>query len=221
MMEQYSGDFLAAVDGLRRLLGCSGNVWPVTTEQATLCAEYEDGSLARGEPEVDAGQREGRTIARVWLEPAVRIHPSAADVDPQARCDPHRSGQLLYEPDAHLHGERRARGARRGARARHLDREPADGGQRHARVHGRRRRAAHRGGAIGRPVDVLLYNTARPKGDVLARYAAEHKHPLPLGPVDPSCEVICGPFWTGEFARHDRRRLAYATWGVLAKRLLH
>ena len=38
MMEQYSGDFLAAVDGLRRLLGCSGKVWPVSTERATLCA---------------------------------------------------------------------------------------------------------------------------------------------------------------------------------------
>ncbi len=38
MMEQYSGDFLAAVDGLRALLGCHGRVWPVSVEQATLCA---------------------------------------------------------------------------------------------------------------------------------------------------------------------------------------
>src|SRR4029450_234488 len=40
MMEQYSGDFLAAVDGLRAVLGCKGRVWPVSVEQATLCAEY-------------------------------------------------------------------------------------------------------------------------------------------------------------------------------------
>lgn len=39
MMERYSGDFLAAVDGLRALLGCRGFVWPVSVEQATLCAE--------------------------------------------------------------------------------------------------------------------------------------------------------------------------------------
>src|SRR5262249_31562459 len=32
MMERYSGDFLAAVDGLRTLLGCSGKVWPITTQ---------------------------------------------------------------------------------------------------------------------------------------------------------------------------------------------
>ena len=48
MMEQYSGDFLAAVDGLRSLLGCAGRVWPVSTEQASICAEYGDGSTTRG-----------------------------------------------------------------------------------------------------------------------------------------------------------------------------
>src|SRR5215212_4399544 len=31
MIEQYTGDFLAAVDGLRSLLGCRGHVWPITT----------------------------------------------------------------------------------------------------------------------------------------------------------------------------------------------
>src|SRR4029079_3391688 len=67
MMETYCGDFLAAVDGLRRLLGCSGHVWPVSTERATLCAAYKDGTAARGEPEVDAGLREGRVIERIWL----------------------------------------------------------------------------------------------------------------------------------------------------------
>src|SRR5215213_9791144 len=32
MMERYSGDFLAAVEALRSLLGCQGYVWPVTIE---------------------------------------------------------------------------------------------------------------------------------------------------------------------------------------------
>src|SRR6187402_2025133 len=54
MMERYSGDFLAAVDGLRRLLGCSGHVWPVSVEPGSLVAEYADGTTSRGEVEVDA-----------------------------------------------------------------------------------------------------------------------------------------------------------------------
>ena len=56
MMEQYSGDFLAAVDGLRSLLGCRGRVWPVSVEHGSLVAEYGDGTTSRGEVEVNARQ---------------------------------------------------------------------------------------------------------------------------------------------------------------------
>ena len=64
MMEQYSGDFLAAVDGLRALLGCKGKVWPVSVEPASVCAEYGDGTSTRGEVEVDAGQRAVNQVRR-------------------------------------------------------------------------------------------------------------------------------------------------------------
>src|SRR3954466_14074283 len=79
IMERYSGDFLAAVDGLRGLLGCAGRVWPVSVEQASVCAEYADGSRTRGEVAVDAAQVSGHGITRLWLEPEVRILPAAAD----------------------------------------------------------------------------------------------------------------------------------------------
>src|SRR5262245_33319295 len=48
MMETYTGDFIAAVDGLRALLGCGGHVWPITTESASLCAAYVHGASAHG-----------------------------------------------------------------------------------------------------------------------------------------------------------------------------
>src|SRR5688500_7170863 len=64
MMERYSGDFLAAVDGLRGLLGCKGRVWPISVEHAQLCAEYADGTFTRGEVEVDAGQASGHEVDR-------------------------------------------------------------------------------------------------------------------------------------------------------------
>ena len=78
MMEQYSGNFLSAVDGLRGLLGCKGRVWPVSVEAASLCVEYGDGSHTRGEFEVDLGQANGQQIHRLWLEPAAAIHPDVA-----------------------------------------------------------------------------------------------------------------------------------------------
>ena len=79
MMQSYSGDFIAAIDGLRALLGCRGQVWPISVEHASVCAEYGDGSVTRGEVEVDAGQSSGRFVRRIWLEPPVSIHPAVAE----------------------------------------------------------------------------------------------------------------------------------------------
>src|SRR5215831_13652785 len=78
-MERYAGDFLAGVDGLRTLLGCAGRVWPVSVEQASLCAEYGNGTRTRGEVEVDAGHSLGHGVTRLWLEPEVSILPAAAE----------------------------------------------------------------------------------------------------------------------------------------------
>src|SRR4029453_16033262 len=79
MMEQYSGDFLAAVDGLRGLLGCRGRVYPVSVEPASLCAEYGDGTQTRGEVEVDLVQSRGSQVRRLWLPPQAAIPPTAAE----------------------------------------------------------------------------------------------------------------------------------------------
>ena len=73
--------------------------------------------------------------------------------------------------------------------------------------------------AIGRPVDILVFNTGRPKADALARYAAERKAPLELGTVREDCDVVKGNFWRGDIARHDRRRLGTAVWAALAQKL--
>src|ERR1700730_17880775 len=78
MMERYSGDFLDAIDGLRALLGCPGRGWPVSVQQASVGAEYGDGSITRGEFELDAGQTSGRFVRRIWLEPPVSNHPTVA-----------------------------------------------------------------------------------------------------------------------------------------------
>jgi uncharacterized cofD-like protein len=50
----------------------------VTVQQASVCAEYGDGSATRGEVEVDAGQFSGQFVRRIWLEPPVAIHPTVA-----------------------------------------------------------------------------------------------------------------------------------------------
>ena len=111
-------------------------------------------------------------------------------------------------------------GARRRPRPGHPGRQPADGGARACGASRRPTRCDWTSDAIGRPVDVVIANTARPSAEALARYAAEHKEPLETGDLPHDCELIEGRFWGREIARHDRRRLAYAVWGCLAQRLL-
>src|ERR1041384_3503148 len=76
MMQRYSGDFPDAIDGPRAPPGCRGRVWPVSVQQASVCAEYGDGSMTRGEVEVDAGQSSGRLVRKLWLQPPVAVQPA-------------------------------------------------------------------------------------------------------------------------------------------------
>jgi uncharacterized cofD-like protein len=219
MMEQFSGDFLTAVDGLRAVLGCRGYVWPVTIQTASLCASYNDGTTSSGEVAVDGGMSEGRCIKDVWLEPSVAIHPAAADAISRADAIVIGPGSFYTSlmPPLLVEGVADAIAQVRGpvvfvanllTEGRGMEQFTA--GEAVNRI----------AAAIGRPVDTVIFNTSRPGPDVLERYAAEHKRPLPLGDVPPETEVVQGPFWMGSIARHHRRRLAYAMWGVLARRLL-
>ena len=219
MMEQYTGDFLAAVDGLRALLGCRGHVWPITVENATLCAHYTDGSTSRGEFQVDAAQTDGRCIDRLWLEPSVWIHSTVADVIRSLDAVVIGPGSFYTSllPIFLAEGCREALASVTGPviyvanlLTEGLGMEGFTAGDAVTRLTA----------AIGRPVDVVIVNCDPPGGGVLERYAREHKAPLPLGVMPPGCEVIEGAFWRGNIARHDRPRLRTAVWAVLAKRLI-
>jgi uncharacterized cofD-like protein len=218
MMERYSGDFLAGVDGLRALLGCEGHVWPVTTEPATLCAEYGDGANTRGEVEVDAGHSSGHAITRLWLEPQVHVHRAtvaaieALDAVVIGPGSFYTSLMPIFLVEGTPQAVRKVKGpiilvANLLTEGRGMSTFTAA-------------EAVERiGDVIGRPVDVVIVSQSVPSEDTLARYLDEHKRPLALGNVPSTCEVVEGDFWLDEIARHDRRRLAQAVWAVLAKRL--
>jgi uncharacterized cofD-like protein len=219
MMERYSGDFLAAVDGLRALLGCTGRVWPVTVDSATICAEYGDASVTRGEVEVDAGQSKGHQIKRVWLEPTPVIHPAVATAIAGFDAVVIGPGSFYTSimPPLLVEGVADALGQMRGPIIL-VANLLTEGGGMSAFTAGEAVRRV--GEAIKRPVDVVIVNTALPPQAVLASYRAERKEPLHIGEVPPGCEIVEGPLWHKPIARHDRRRLAYVVWTVLAKRLL-
>jgi uncharacterized cofD-like protein len=219
MMERYSGDFLAAVDGLRALLGCEGHVWPVSTEPASICAEYGDGSSTRGEVEVDAGQTAGHAIRRLWLEPEVGLHDAARRAIGALDAVVIGPGSFYTSlmPILLVRGAPEVIRTVRGPIVLVTNLLTEGRGMWEFTAGEAVRRMSE---AIGRPIDVVIVNTSRPSPDTLARYLAEHKRPLEMGDVPTGCEVVVGEFWSDEIARHDRRRLAQAVWAVLATRLL-
>ena len=219
MMERYSGDFLAAVDGLRALLGCAGRVWPVSVQHAAVCAEYDDGTTTRGEVEVDAGQSAGRLVQRIWLDPEVNIHPAVAEAIPRFDAVIIGPGSFYTSlmPIFLVRGMQEALAAVQGPVVLVANLLTEGRGMNGFSVADE---VCRINAAIGRPVDVAVINTALPSPEALARYAAEHKEPLAVGTLPPGCEAVEGAFWVRDMARHDRRRLAYAVWSVLAQRLL-
>jgi uncharacterized cofD-like protein len=218
MMAQYSGDFAAAIDGLQSLLGCVGRVWPISVEPATVCAEYSDGTVIRGEVEVDAEQGMGGLVSRVWLEPEVEIHPDVATAIGSFDAAVIGPGSFYTSlmPILLVKGAREALGTLRGPIvfvANLLSEGSGMEGMTAADA------AKLIETAIGRPVDVIVFNTGRPNDEALARYAAERKAPLELGDLRNGCDVVRGNFWHGDIARHDRRRLGTAVWAALAHKL--
>jgi uncharacterized cofD-like protein len=219
MMERYSGDFLAAVDGLRVLLGCRGSVWPISVEQATLCAEYADGEVTRGEVEVDQGHARGHHVTRVWLDPPAPIHPAVREAITGFDAVVIGPGSFFTSllPTLLVNGVSEVLAGIKGpiVVVSNLLTE-GQGMQGFTAAD----EVAWISQTIGRPVDVVIANQGQPSPEVVDRYAAEHKHPLALGELPPGTEAVVGDFWRADIARHDRRRLSYAVWSVLSRRLL-
>jgi uncharacterized cofD-like protein len=220
MMEQYSGDFLAAVDGLRALLGCKGRVWPVSIEPASICAEYGDGTETRGEVEVDAGQSRGHQVKRLWLQPDVAIHPGVAEAIRGFDAVIIGPGSFFTSlmPPLLVRGVKEALAEVRGPVVLIANLLTEGRGMEGFSAADAARWVSR---ALDRPVDVVIANTGRPSAEAISKYAAEHKQPLDLGTLEPATEPVLGRFWCTEIARHDRRRLAFAVWAVLSQRLLH
>lgn len=219
MMEQYSGDFLAAVDGLRALLGCQGRVWPVSVAHSTLTAAHADGHISHGEVEVDAWQAAGHPVERIWLAPAAPIHPAVGEavagfdaviigpgsfftslmptllVDGVPAALTEMPGPVVFVANLLTEGLG-MRDFTAGDAVRWVEQ------------------------TIGRPVDIVVFNTARMPSALLASYAREHKQPMALGTLPAHTTLVEAPLWTREIARHDRRRLSHTVWSVLTTRVL-
>jgi len=69
-LNEICGSFDEAVAAMNRILAVKGQVLPVCNRSITLCAEFEDGSVVRGETSITAAKKQsGLRIRRVSLLP--------------------------------------------------------------------------------------------------------------------------------------------------------
>jgi uncharacterized cofD-like protein len=220
LQDQNGGDLLGALEDAEELLNAAGHVVPVTLERAVLCAELSDGTVVRGEAEIDRpNDRPILPIARLFLDPPVAVLPRArkalerADrvlvgpgdlytrvvpcllVDGVAEAIRSCEGEVVYVCNVMT-----KRGETDGYAAADFVRE------------------VHR--YLGRRVDAVVVNTAEPAPGLAARYAEEGA--FPVAPDLPALRalvprVLAGPFAMAEpLVRHDAERVVLALWPELA-----
>ena len=77
-LERITGSFETAIDEVGKILQVKGRILPVTLKTTYLMAELEDGSLVKGETNIDIPRHDGfLKIKKVWLRPAVSINLDA------------------------------------------------------------------------------------------------------------------------------------------------
>jgi uncharacterized cofD-like protein len=169
--------------------------------------------------EVDAGQVRGHEVQRLWLEPHVAIHPAVAEAIRNFDAVIIGPGSFFTSllPTLLVDGVAESLAAIKGPIV--LVSNLLTEGQGMSGFTSADE-VAWVTRTIGRKVDVVIANQSQPSAEAVLRYAAEHKHPLRLGDLDAGIEAVVGDFWCSEIARHDRRRLSYAVWSVLSRRLL-
>lgn len=76
--EHYNGDIVKAINALCRIFRVSGSVLPVSVDHAHLCVRLSDGSILRGEGDIDTRSIDDeRTITEAFLEPEAHMYTGA------------------------------------------------------------------------------------------------------------------------------------------------
>lgn len=77
-LQRITGSFSSAIEEASKILSVEGRVVPVTLEKPRLMAELENGTVIKGEKNIDIPSHDGHLkIKRAWLQPAARLNPVA------------------------------------------------------------------------------------------------------------------------------------------------
>jgi len=216
------GDEYAAIEAMSRILNLRGMAYPVTLTNCHLVAKLEDGSVIRGETNIDIPKHNPNLrITALGLEPRAVIFEKTAAAIESADIIIIGPGDLYTSlmPNLIVEGMVSAlkQAKRNGARIILVTNTMTKHGETN------KFRASDFLSIIqdaldGAFIDAVIMNTARPPSGLLAAYAAEGAEPvLPDlahsgdGPIIIGADVIS----TEAFARHNSTLLAKAIEEVI------
>lgn len=79
-MSDITGSQKEAIEFASDLFDCKGSLYPVTYEQSTLIAEYENGDIVEGERYIDVPEFDRKEkIKNLFLKPNVKANPDAVE----------------------------------------------------------------------------------------------------------------------------------------------
>lgn len=80
LLAREDGDYIRAIRTLEEILKCVGQVYPSTLEMNDLGVELSDGTLVKGEAEIDRPRFDrSKKIVRAWLSPEVSTYGEALE----------------------------------------------------------------------------------------------------------------------------------------------
>ena len=217
MLSRYTESFPAGVQALAEILDVRGRILPVTIDQATLVAELTDGTRIFGEKAIDVPRGTQREKIRdVFLVPhhsdSISVYPPVLDAAWWADYIIIGPGDLFTSIIAGLivPGVKEAFQKSR-AKVLYVINIMTKFGETHnftgwdfvSRLEG----------FMGREVDGILYNTARPDEPLIAQYREQKAEFVQINPKEPcwgrrTIHMADMLDISGGIVRHDSKKLA-------------
>ncbi|MEI7498174.1 MAG: uridine diphosphate-N-acetylglucosamine-binding protein YvcK [Candidatus Falkowbacteria bacterium] len=218
-LSDYVGNFPVGVQALSKLLAVQGRVFPVTIDRATLVAELEDGTRLFGESAIDIPRGDRAKIKEVFLVPhhknghenGVEVYPPVIEAILAADFVVLGPGDLFSSimPNLKVPGVREALVATR-AKLVYIVNIMTKYGETHrfdlsdfiSEIET----------AIGRPLDIVIANSALPSQSMLDKYKKENAEPVlfKAGYEVNEKKIILRDVIdeSGDILRHNEKKLA-------------
>lgn len=205
-LTDITGSDLRAIESLSGLLNIAGRVLPVTLDNRTLCARLEDGSVLKGEANIDTYSGNSR-IRKIYLNSPARVLPAVVETIKSADVVVLGPGDLFTSvlPNVLVKGVKKALKETNGKKV-YVCNVMTKRAETHGFVASDFLREVQK---YAGSVDYMIVNTAPIPEDALERYAKECKFPVLVDRENISvCLVEADVLNETEVLRHDSNKLA-------------